>query len=200
MSTVDTAIILAGGKSSRMGFDKQFIKLGDKLIIELIIEQLRALFKEIIIVSNMPEKYTKLGCIVVQDEYKDCGPLGGIHVGLNTSSSMYSYVIACDMPYIEVQYIEYMSSIIKNASKKPEAVAAKLGQWLEPFNAIYSKKLLPVIIDSISMNNIKISSVLKKADVYYIEEQKARSFSPDWKMFTNINTIEDLNVFFDKTL
>lgn len=187
-----TAVILAGGKSSRMGFDKQCISLDGRLLVERQIQDLREVFDEIIVVTNKQQLYEGLGCSLVRDEIKDFGPLGGIHAGLKHSNSEYCYFVACDMPYINKDYILYMLSMINIPASGPAAVVTRFGKWLEPFNAVYSKRLIPVIERAYKENNRRISSVLKETQVHYIEEAIARGFSPDWSMFTNINTQEDL--------
>lgn len=191
MAYMETAIILAGGKSSRMGFDKQYLKLRDKYVIEMIIEKLEGIFKEIIIVTNKPERYEKYGCKLAEDEVKGFGPLAGIHAGLKSSMSMHNYIVACDMPFINTDYLKYMMELIDSYVDKPDAVITRLGEWIEPFNAFYSQSLLPKIEASIKAGKRQINLLLKDSKVIYINEEKAREFSPDWDMFTNINTIKD---------
>lgn len=188
----NTGVILAGGKSSRMGFDKQFIRMKGKLVVEYQLEVLSKLFGEIIIVTNKPEEYKDCGCKLVNDELTDFGPLGGIHAALKASSSSFSYFIACDMPFINEEFILFMKNKLKEAKPKPQAVVTRFGNWIEPFNAYYSKDLLPAILEAYEGKQNKISLVLEKSEVLYIAEAQARSFSPDWDMFTNINTRKDL--------
>lgn len=192
MNLADTAIILAGGKSSRMGFDKQFIEIDGIYITEYIIDMLRPIFKSIILVTNKPECYHRSNVLIVEDYYKNFGPLGGMHIGLKKSESQYNYIIACDMPYINKAYICYMKKQLKEDGYRKQAVITKFEDWYEPFNAFYSKALLPRIEENIMQNNHKISGLFTPSQVLYIEEQKARAFSPDWAMFTNLNKEEDL--------
>lgn len=192
MNLADTAIILAGGKSSRMGFDKQFIEIEGIYITEYIIDLLRPMFKSIILVTNKPECYHRKNIMIVEDYYKDFGPLGGMHIGLSKSESQYNYMIACDMPYINKAYINHMKKLLKEDGYRKSAVITRFGDWIEPFNAFYSKALLPQMEENIINKNHKISSLLNSSPVLYIEEQKARAYSPDWAMFTNLNKEEDL--------
>lgn len=188
---METAIILAGGKSSRMGFDKQFLKLQDKYMIEVIIEKLEKAFDEIIIVTGRPEEYAKYGYKLVEDEVKDFGPLAGIHVGLKSSGSLHNYIVACDMPFIDINYIKYMRELISRHEGKVDGVITRLGKWIEPFNAFYSKSLIPRIEEGMKKGNRQINLMLQGADILYVSETKAREFSPDWEMFTNVNTFKD---------
>jgi len=192
MGLIDTAIILAGGNSKRMGFDKQFISMGDMSITEYIIIALKPLFSNVILVTNKPQAYDMADVEIAEDLYRGYGPLGGIHAGLTKSQSQYNYIIACDMPYINKDYIQYMTKILIDSEYKAEAVITKFGDWIEPFNAFYSKALIPKIEASIFMDKKKISGLLNMSEVLYVEENIARSFSPDWSMFMNLNTEKDL--------
>lgn len=195
MSLIDTAIILAGGKSKRMGFDKQFLSMGDMCITEYIIVALKPLFSNVILVTNKPQAYDRADIEVTEDLHRGFGPLGGIHAGLVKSKSQYNYIIACDMPYINKDYIQYMTKALTNSGYKAEAIITRFGDWIEPFNAFYSKSLIPKIEASIFMDKKKISGLLNMAEVIYINENIARSFSPDWSMFMNLNTEKDLMSF-----
>ena len=191
MADMETAIILAGGKSSRMGFDKQFLKFRDKYVIEIIAEKLSMIFDEIILVTGRPEDYGKYGFKLVEDEVRGFGPLAGIHVGLKSSRSMHNYIIACDMPLINLEYIKYMMELIKQHNGNVDGVITRIDDWIEPFNAFYSKKLVGRIEENIKNGKNQINLLLQSSGVLYVSEAKAREFSPDWKMFTNINTLKD---------
>ena len=95
MTLINTAIILAGGKSTRMGFDKQLIKMGNITITEYIIKILKPLFENIIVVTNKLELYEDNNIVTAEDIYKGYGPIAGIHAGLLKSKSIYNYIIAC---------------------------------------------------------------------------------------------------------
>jgi len=72
------------------------------------------------------------------------------------------------------------------------AVITKKADWIEPFNAFYSKKLIPAIEDNIKKGKVRTMELLEISNVLYIDEAIARGFSPDWSMFANLNTREDL--------
>ena len=196
---LNTAVILAGGQSSRMGFDKRFLKVNGLFLMDGIIELLQRDFEEIFVVSSKTEEYKEGGVTFLQDEVAGFGPLGGIHTALRASGSQYAYIIACDMPCINLNYIKYMKEIIVKENCRPEAVVARFGEWIEPFNGFYSKKLKTHIETKIHEGERKISNVLLNRAVFYIKESDARKFSPDWDMFKNLNTLEDLKTF-DKTI
>lgn len=196
MNRFDTAIILAGGKSTRMGFDKQLIKIQERRLVENIIYKLREEFKEIIIVTNRPEYYIGLAEIITGDLINDVGPLGGIHAGLLKSSSEYAYVIACDMPTINLGYIRFMKSRIEKT--KPMACVTRFGQWIEPFNAFYKKDLAIQMEEFLSTEKRAVHRMLKDYPVDFVPEKEARDFSPEWNMFFNLNTREDIQEYLQR--
>lgn len=190
MKHFGSAIILAGGKSTRMGFDKQTLKLRERSLTEGLIKRLRNYFDEIIVVTNRPELYIGLADKITSDIIPDMGPLSGIHAGLSAASSEYSFVIACDMPQINNKYIDHMKELLDY--NRPMACITKFGDWIEPFNAFYNKALAEYIEEFLLEGGKAVHRLLKNHIVEYIPEEVARSFSPDWGMFLNLNTREDL--------
>lgn len=189
-----TAVILAGGQSTRMGFDKQLLSVNRIRLINYLIKKLYNEFEEIIIVTNTPSYYEDLTCKIVGDEIKGKGPLGGIHVGLKNATSKYVYVLACDMPNVNLEYIRFMKDEIND--KEVDACITKLGRkWVEPFNAFYSKTIIKSIEDNLLNGKRSLYSFIGKIDSMYIEEKQARKFSPNWDMFFNLNTKEDLGKY-----
>lgn len=195
MGLTNTAIILAGGKSRRMGLDKQVLTINNKRIIDTLIEKLEKIFTEIIIVTNKPASFANYPQKIVKDEVKDGGPLAGIHVGLKHSSSLYNYIIACDMPYINIDYIEYMKKLIDSSPSKKDGVVTRFREHIEPFNGFYSKELVDKIEMNLMNKKRSIHTILEDADILYVSEKKAREFSLHWEMFINLNSLEDLREY-----
>jgi len=193
MKRFGTAIILAGGQSSRMGFDKQFLQIDEKKLMDSIISKLEIKFEEIIIVTNKPEEYKDFNHKIISDIIVGKGPLGGIHAGLNESSSKYSFIMACDMPNVNINYINYMESCIEG--KDIDGCVTIYRDNLEPFISFYSKDIIKDIEKSLELGRRSIHKLLKSLQIHYIEEEIARKFSPDWDMFLNLNTIEDLSLY-----
>ena len=189
MEKCNSAVILAGGRSTRMGFDKQFLAIDEVRIIDKLINHLKIEFEEIIIVTNKPEHYEHYDCKIVSDEIKNKGPLGGIHAGLKASKSQFSYFLACDMPNINIEYIKYLKTEI---APEYTAVVTKCGNWIEPFNAFYSKDIISSIEEYILEDRKSIYNLLKNLSVNYIPEAIARKYDEQWRMFSNLNYYEDV--------
>lgn len=196
MNEFGTVIILAGGKSSRMGFDKQFLRLKERRLMDSLVQKLIPFFREIIIVTNRPEEYKDLPVIVTQDVFVEKGPLAGIHAGLLKSSSHFAYLIACDMPNLNMEFIQFMQSQIEGSDKK--ACIARFKNWIEPFNAFYSSDIIQPLEDFLELGGRSINRLLRNLDIHFIDEEKAREFSPSWDMFYNLNTKTDINEYLEK--
>lgn len=194
MRKFGTAIILAGGKSSRMGFDKQFLKIDQRRLMDSMIHKLSKEFEEIIIVTNKPEHYIGLGHKITGDIIENMGPLGGIHAGLTISSSEYSLIVACDMPNINMDYIKFMKEQIGKYG-----CTTRFGSSLEPFISLYSKDVIKNIEEYLESNRRSMHSFIPTIEFNYIEESVAREFSPNWDMFLNLNTRDDLSKFISKS-
>lgn len=188
-----TAVILAGGKSSRMGFDKQFLRINEVRIMEKLIHELSKEFEDIIIVTNKPEEYKKDGVRIISDEIKEFGPLSGIHVGIKQSKSRYIYFIACDMPNVNLDYIRYIKKVLTNS--KANACVAKREGKVEPFNAFYSVDVLPEIEKLITLNRRSISGLIDIIEPIFIEENVLKKYDYSFDMFINLNSKEDLEVY-----
>jgi len=184
-----SAVILAGGSSERMGFDKQLLRINGVRVTESIASKLSAVFDEIIISTNKPELYADSGLITLPDKL-GVGPLAGIYSSLGFCGSEYLYVIACDMPFISMDYIRYMCALIYNR-QFDACVTMRPDGYYEPFNAFYNKSALKYIEDALLNSRYGINRLLDKMKLHVISPAKASEFNcPD--MFFNANYKKDL--------
>lgn len=188
-----SAVILAGGKSSRMGFDKQTLKINGEYICNYIAKLLEPTFEEVILVTNKKFLYEESSINLVEDKIKNKGVLAGIYTGLYYSSYPYVYIIGCDMPLLNIDYIKYLKrKAYENTEIK--AIVTRYKNYMEPLNAIYHRDNIK-IIETLLINNKKaIRELTNRINTYYVPEQKAKAFSPNWEMFTNLNTLEDIKI------
>src|SRR3989338_1265003 len=114
MNSKITGVILAGGKSSRMGRDKAFIRFSEGPMIEILINKLSSLFEDLLIITNKPHAYRKYGIKTANDAISGCGPLGGILSALLLSKNKYNFIFACDMPFLNKNLIRYMIGRMKD--------------------------------------------------------------------------------------
>lgn len=182
-----TGIILAGGKNRRMGTHKAFLRIGEKTIIEDIFAKFKGIFKEIIIVANETERFDFLGAKVVADIIPLKGPLGGIYTGLLSSNSLYNFVVACDMPFINQNLVRH---ILEETGGYDVTVAEYNGR-LQPLCAIYSKNCIEPIEKQLSKDNLKITDFFKDVKVKILTGKKIARFDLKGSSFVNINTPDD---------
>lgn len=161
-------IILAGGKSSRMGTNKSMLRLKEKTVIEAIRDTLSPLVKDIIIVSNQPEVYAFLGLPVVEDNIKDKGPLAGLQAGLEASKHDTNLIVACDMPFISAT----IAKALLQDSKDVDAVVPVIQEKLHPLFAVYKKSITHEVTTCLENDNLRIRSLLEKLNVRYVDENK----------------------------
>ena len=182
-------IILAGGKSRRIGGNKAFLKLGGRTFIEIIVDKLRLLFKQVIIVANTPGDYRHLQVQIVKDLIPGKGSLGGIYSGLFHSESHHNFVTACDMPFLNVEVIKYMQNTIEGY----DVIIPKRQKGLEPLHAFYSRNCLRPIKKYIdSGTNLKILDFFSAVKVSLIVDTVLRPMDQEGMSFFNINTPADL--------
>lgn len=195
MKKIGTAVILCGGKSSRMGFDKSLIDIKGKLLIELVCEKLEKIFDEIILVTENKEKFNNLKYKVVEDLERNYGPAGGIYTGLKYSESKYAFFLACDMPKINIDFINYMIKIIDDGEY--DGLMCRHNDWIEPLFAFYSKDLIKNFQKGIEDNSLVLYDIIKNSNMKYISEETAKEYSENLDMFANLNYVKDLEILKD---
>jgi molybdopterin-guanine dinucleotide biosynthesis protein A len=193
MNKFGTAVILAGGKSKRMGQNKELLNINNRRLVEVQISKLEKIFEEILVITNHPHYYHGLNCKTHEDIIKDKGPIGGIYSGLVNSSSRYTFFLACDMPVLNIEYVKFL--IDKINKEEPMACITLLGEWIEPFNAFYSKDMIKRVEEYIRKGGYSIHQLVKELKCVFIEEKIARKYSPNWNMFINFNTKEDVETY-----
>jgi len=186
-----TAIILAGGKASRMhGQDKAFLKINHCYLIEIQLGLLRKYFKEIIIVTNRPHKFKHLkGVKVITDIMPYHGALGGIFSGLLASRDNYNFVVACDMPFLSIPLIKYMRSKI---NKNIDAVVPFVNKRYQYLHAIYSKRCISVLKARLGENKLRVSGLFRYISTVFLTRRQTEKLDLSVWLCYNINTIKDL--------
>lgn len=184
-----TAIILAGGKSSRIGSDKDkaILKLNGKHLIDIVISKLKCIVGDNIIIVGPPEKYPSYKQ-VVPDLFNQRGLLVGLYSGLKSSASRYNLVVGCDMPFLKVELLQYMRDKI---GSNDIIIPRYAKNYIEPLCAIYSKDCLSVMERNIEAGILSIRKIFPFLKVKYIEEKEIKRVDPELNSFFNINYKED---------
>ncbi len=176
-----------------MGFDKQTLRIGDVQITYRLIKLLQTRFHDVMVASSASQLYSGQKVRVIEDVYKDAGPLGGIHSALLKSQSQAVFTIACDMPFLDIPYIDYMVSVMRG--KKYDACVTGRQGYYEIFHSFYCKSCIPVLEDDLNQNKNSVNRFVGKINALVIPEQVASVYLPGWKAFTNLNTKEEYERF-----
>jgi molybdopterin-guanine dinucleotide biosynthesis protein A len=212
-----SAVILAGGKSQRMGRNKAFIEFGGKPLIARVVERVRDLGTEVIIVANAVDAYVQFGTRVVSDVYPGKGSLGGIYSGLVAAREEYVLAVACDMPFLNAAVLRYLISLAppfdvviprapishlanramsQRSSRRPwrsDKPIAK-GRNLHPFHAVYSKRCLEPMRARLLADDLRAISFLDSVRVRVVEQDETAHLDPKHLSFFNANMLEDLQI------
>ncbi len=185
-----TSIILAGGKSRRLGRNKALETIGDISLIEQTIERLKPLTGQILVVTSQEQFNLPVDgkAEILVDLYPNKGPIGGIYTGLVASQSPHSFVVACDMPFLNQALLNYM----KQCSANFDIVVPRLEGRVEPLHAMYSKDCLAHIEYLIKLDMLSILQLFDLVKVRYIEAEEINRFDPEHLSFFNVNTKYDL--------
>jgi len=197
MSSVDdamiadvTGILLAGGKSRRMGKDKRFLSIGERTLLERGLAALRKIFKHVCVVVAQDSPPLQADVPVLHDLVPNCGSLGGVYTGLRQAETAYIFVAACDMPFLNTDAVRYLVSL----KDKADIVMAQLQNGLQPTHAIYSRRCLPVIEEMVRTRQITLRDLAAHPSLHVrlVSEKELGAIDPEGLSFLNVNTPADL--------
>jgi molybdopterin-guanine dinucleotide biosynthesis protein A len=178
-----TGIILAGGKSSRMGTDKGFLMLNDKPFVQYSIDALKPLVSKILIVSDNPD-YDVFGLKRINDITKNAGPVAGICSGLEASSTEYNIILSCDIPLITS---EILQKLINNIDGVSQIIQAESNGKSMPLIAIYNKDVKNIFEDFLKNDERRLRIAIKACISKNIVLEKELESST-----MNVNTQDEL--------
>ncbi len=184
MKTAITGIILAGGKSSRMGRDKGFVLYNNQPFITHVLRALTPLVTEVIIVSDS-KKYDAFKAKRVNDTIKNSGPLAGLYTGLSASKTTLNIVLSCDIPLITTAALKIL---IAAFDPKYDVIQLKSNKKTMPLIAIYKTTCATMCFNVLEQDERRMTKALEHFTV------KTVSLPDDFEKLTiNVNTQEQLN-------
>jgi molybdenum cofactor guanylyltransferase len=187
-----SCIVLAGGKSLRLGRDKALVNFDIGNLTERVLSRLSLFNKEIILVTSAVQNLDRFinypGLRLVTDVYPERGPLGGLYTGLSVSMTGYNLVVACDMPFLNTGLLGYMAQLIPGF----DAVVPRFGSYVEPLHAVYSRSCIAAVKKILDEETRPIKILFNHINVRYVESDEIDKFDPDHLSFFNINREADL--------
>jgi molybdenum cofactor guanylyltransferase len=184
-----TAIILAGGQSSRMGTNKALLQLKGKTVIEGMVEKLENIVDNTIIVTNTFEDYAFLHLPMIEDKRKGKGPLAGMEAGLAATQTERNLIVACDMPFISVELGKYLLSCLGEY----QAAVPEISGQLHPLFAAYRKDVNEAVTQSLEEDQLRIRHFLHNIHVKIVSKELLQSLEIDHEelYFFNMNNPDE---------
>jgi molybdopterin-guanine dinucleotide biosynthesis protein A len=186
-----TALVLAGGRSIRMGKDKRFIQVGGHTLFDRVLDSLEPLFEEVIIsVAVESDRLPTRGHRVVPDTMPNCATLGGVYSGLSVSDRDWVFAVACDMPFVNPSVIRTLA----DARDDADFVIAKLKSRLQPMHAFYRKTCLPVLAKMAQGGDLRLQGLVSIPALHghVLTDMEVIQSSEEELSFLNVNTPADL--------
>lgn len=184
-----TGIILSGGKSSRLGEEKGLALFQNKPLITYAIDILTAVCDDIIIsANNQLDAYSEFGYPIVQDEFQDVGPSGGLHACLKKSTTQYNFVLSCDTPFVDPALFQYL---LENIERFQIAVPIHQDNFIEPLCACYATNVIWNLQRCIENETYKLHDIFGEIGFKTVKIHEGLPFYSE-ELFMNINTKEDL--------
>ena len=180
-----TGVLLAGGKSRRMGYDKACIEVAGQPLIAKSLDLLCHYFERVLISGDRPD-LAQPDIPAIADIYPGSA-LGGLYTGLQAAKTDWIFVAPCDMPYPDSRILELL---VKQRSGF-DAVVPRIPEGYEPVFALYHKNCLQHMEEMLQQDQYRIYDFYQRINIHYLDWQQM----PDgWeRSLLNINTPEQLD-------
>jgi len=185
-----TGVILAGGKSRRMGTDKARLHVDGVPLLERVARIFRRLFAQTILTASDPDVYTELGFPVYADVFPDRGSLVGIYTGLLKAETPYVFCASCDMPFLNESLIRFLVDLRPDF----DLVLPFSDHGREPLHAVYGKGCLKPMEKLIAEERLAIMGVFSQVRTRRVSPEEVTAFDPKFLSFMNCNTPGDLEI------
>ena len=196
-----TGVLLAGGKSRRMGQDKRLLSIGDETLYTRSLSVLRAIFERVVVVVAQDSPLMASDAPVLRDVIPHCGSLGGLYTGLKEARTQWVFAVACDMPFLDPGTIRHFTSL----KGEGDVIMAKLRNGFQPMHALYHRNCLPIMEGLIHAQDFKIHRLADHPAlrVRIVTPKELSRVDPEGRSFYNVNTPADLAAarsLFDQTV
>jgi molybdopterin-guanine dinucleotide biosynthesis protein A len=189
-----TAVILTGGKSSRMGQPKALLPFDDEPLIAHIIRRLGRIFAETVVVAAPDQELPPLPVALVHDQVAYQGPVSGIYHGLKAATKEVCFVTSCDAPFLNLTLISHLISQITDW----DVVVPFWQERFQPLHAVYRRSVAPLLHEQLERSELRPISLYPKVRTREISEDEVRRFDPEGLSFLNMNTPQDYQAAVDR--
>lgn len=199
-----TGIVLAGGRSERMGRDKAWVELAGRPLVQWVLDALLQVTDLQMIVAREVGKLDRLAVPVVEDRFEVRGPLTGIHAGLKAAETDLCVVVACDLPLVRPELLKLITDLVGLShavvpyvgdEKLPELgpTAPVRDAGLQPLLAGYRRACIDPLEDLLRQGNFPTAALVSMLEARILKPEEWRRVDPDGRSFVNVNTPEDVD-------
>jgi molybdopterin-guanine dinucleotide biosynthesis protein A/molybdopterin converting factor small subunit len=182
-----SAVVLAGGKSSRMGRPKALLLFDGEPLIAHTVRLLQKLFTDIVLVAAPGQELPALPVTLVRDEVAYQGPVAGILYGLRAAREELCFVTSCDAPFLHTELITHLLSL----ATEYDVVAPYWEGRLQPLHAVYRRAVAPLLQEQLERGELRPIFLYKKVRTREVSEEEIRRFDSEGLSFRNMNSPED---------
>ena len=183
-----SGFVLAGGESLRMGQDKALLELAGVAMVVRTARLVESVAGTAVVIAGA-KPYELLGLRMIGDDWPGAGPLGGIATALRVANTAWSLVVACDLPYLTKNWLDYM--VQRAISSAADAVLPMNDRGAEPLCAMYHKRCEVSIRGALDRGIRKVTDGLAELRIEPIEPAEWKSFDRDGLLFKNMNSPAD---------
>ena len=181
------AVILVGGKSSRMGRAKALLPFDNEPLIAHVVRRLKSWFPEIIVVAAPDQELPELSAVLVRDEIAYQGPVSGIYHGLKAATKDVCFVTSCDAPFLNFELIDHLLEQISEY----DVVVPFWQERFQPLHAIYRTSVVPPLKEQLERGELRPIFLYDKVRTRKIQEAEIRRLDPEGLSFLNMNSPAD---------
>lgn len=185
-----SVLILAGGRSQRLGRDKTQVRLGEQTLLQATVDRVSALTDDLVIVVRQEQSAPQGPWRVAHDAAADGGLVAALAGGLAAARHRWTLAIAGDMPFVSAALVHHLASLADGW----QAVIPSCERGLEPLHALYRADVLTLLMTAVQQGERRLSAALSALGCRFVPEAEWRPYDPQGRSFLNVNTPADLTL------
>lgn len=182
-----TALVLAGGKSSRMGRPKAWLDFGGEPLLRRIVGIVSTVCDEVFVVSGVGQELPATPARVIEDQIPGQGPLSGLHAGLSAATWDVCFMTSCDVPFLKPAFVRHVLEFLESF----DIAVPRWKEEFQPMQAAYRRGILPVVGEHLEKRKLRPLFLFERLKTRILEESDLRGVDPQGESFMNINTPEE---------
>lgn len=187
-----TGVVLAGGRSQRMGQRKAALLIGGEPLLRRVVRRLRLAVRDVLVVGSTDLAALVPDTRIIQDLplHQGYGPLAGLEAALDAIETLHAFVIACDMPFVAPDLVRAMVALAI-ADPASDALVLRTSQGIEPLHAVYSRVCLPAIRRRLDVGECSLQRLLPHLRISEVSAELVHRYDPTGRSAFNANTPEE---------